>query len=85
MDQAALEAAKALGSGNERFILAAAVLVLLGLAGWLGRALYTEIKGCGAQMLDIISKKIEADHKLADAIEGQTEVMKATLAQLRKA
>lgn len=83
MGEDAMNAAKTLASGDAKLVLAAAVIVLLGVAGWLGKMLYSELKNCAAQLLDAFTKKIEADHKLADAIDGQTKVMEATLAELR--
>lgn len=43
-----------------------------------------EVKACAAQTLDITVKKIEGDHRLADALEGNSKVMEMALQQLRK-
>ena len=84
MDQAAIDAAKALSSGDAKFILAAGLVMAVIVAGWLGRQLYSELKSCNAQMLDLTSRKIESDHKIADAIDSNTQVMRAALDALRK-
>lgn len=77
MDHGALEAAKELAGGDAKFILAAAVLLLIGLATWLGRSLYAEMKDCNSQMLALVEKKIESDNKLAAALEGLERVVEA--------
>lgn len=84
MESASLETAKLLGSGSAQLILAVLAVALGGIAVWLGRALYTEIKGCSAQLLAITEKKIESDNKLSDAIDSSTRVSEAMLMQLRK-
>jgi hypothetical protein len=84
MGPAELEAAKALGSGDARFILAAVLVVLAGVAGWLGRKLYQEMKECNAQMLDLTTKKIDSDNKLASALEGVEKVVEAALSALKR-
>lgn len=84
MDQAAIETAKLLGTGSAQIILAVVAVCLGGIAVWLGRTLYTEIKSCHTQSLDMLTKKIESDNRLADAIETSARVSEAALAAVRK-
>ena len=84
MDQAAIETAKLLGSGSAQLILAAGAVIFGGVALWLGRTLYREIKSCHAQSLDMLSRKIESDNRLAAAIESSTRVTEAAIAAWRK-
>lgn len=50
----------------------------------LSAAHLAEVKTCAAQTLDITLKKIEGDHRLADALEGNSKVMEAALAALKR-
>ena len=84
MDQAAIETAKLLGTGSAQLILATGAIIFAGVALWLGRTLYAEVKACHAQSVDMLTKKIESDNRLSDAIEASTRVTEAMLAQLRK-
>lgn len=43
-----------------------------------------EVRACAAQTLDIATKKIESDNKLATALEGLEKVVEAALAVMRK-
>ncbi len=79
MDQAAIETAKLLGSGSVQLLLAVGLVFAVGVAIWLGRTLYSELKGCNAQMLDLSSRKIESDNKLANALEGLERVVETAL------
>lgn len=38
-----------------------------------------EIRSCAAQVLDITSKKIESDNKLANALEGLEKIIETAL------
>ena len=79
-----IAAAEKLGSGDTKFVLAALVVGLAIVAGWLGKRLYDELKSCNAQMLDLTTRKIESDNKLATALEGLEKVVEAALAVMRK-
>ena len=79
MDPTGMETAKALAAGDAKFILAVGVVALIAVAVWLGRALYAEMKACNAQMLDLITKKIESDNKLAGALEGVEKIVETAL------
>jgi intracellular septation protein A len=84
MDQAAIEAAKLLGTGSAQLILATGVVLFGGVALWLGRTLYIEVKACHAHAMAMLERKIESDNRLADAIESSTRVTEAALAALRR-
>jgi hypothetical protein len=43
-----------------------------------------ELRACAAQTLDIATRKIESDNKLATALEGLEKIVEAALAALRK-
>ena len=84
MESASIETAKLLGSGSAQLILAVLAVALAGIALWLGRALFAEIKACHAAMMDMLTRKIESDNKLADAIEANARVTEAAIATMRK-
>lgn len=84
MDQAAIETAKLLGTGSAQIILAVVAVVASGIAVWLGRTLYAEIKSCHAESITMLTRTIESNDKLSDAIESSARVSEAMLAQLRK-
>ena len=75
----AIAAAEKLGAGDTKFVLAALVVGLVIVAGWLGKRLYDELKSCNAQMLDLTTKKIDSDNKLAAALEGLEKVVETAL------
>lgn len=79
MESAGLETAKLLGTANGQLILAIMLVFAVGVAVWLGRALFTEMKACHAQMVDMMVKKIESDNKMADALGGLERVIETTL------
>jgi hypothetical protein len=75
----ALNAAEKLAAGDIKFVLAACFVGSVLIAVWLGRMLYVEMKACNAQMLDLTTKKIESDNKLASALEGLEKVVETAL------
>ncbi len=79
MEQAAIETAKLLGNGSVQIVLAIGLVFAVGVAVWLGLTLYAELKGCNAQMLDLATRKIESDNKLAMALEGLERVVETAL------
>ncbi len=43
-----------------------------------------EVKACSAQTVDLVARKLEGDHRMADALEGLERVVETALAALRK-
>lgn len=70
------KAAEALGSGDTKYILAAGLVFFAVVAVTLGKMLYTEIKACAAQTLDITQKNIVANHRIADVMEAAMQALK---------
>jgi hypothetical protein len=85
VETAAIETAKLLATGSVQLVLAIGFVFSVGVAIWLGKALYSEMKNCNAQMLALTEKKIDSDNKLANAIEGMEQVVNAALSALRRA
>ncbi|UYN96571.1 MAG: hypothetical protein KIT25_06460 [Enhydrobacter sp.] len=83
MDQAALETAKLLGAGSAQIVLAAGLVFFAGCTVGLARLLFREIKSCGEERTQVIHQNIEASNKVAAAIDGNTQVMKAALDALK--
>jgi hypothetical protein len=83
MDKVALETAQMLGTGPTQLVLAIGLVFFAGATIWLGRMLHVEMKSCHAVTLDMLTKKIESDNRLADAIEGSTRVTEAAIAAKR--
>ncbi len=79
IDPTTIEATKLLGTGSSQVILAAGLMFFVVVAAWLGRMLYGELKSCNAQMLDLTTKKIESDNKLAAALEGLERVVETAM------
>jgi hypothetical protein len=83
MDSAAIETAKLLGTGSVQLVLAAGLVFFAGCTVGLARMLFREIKSCGEERTQVIRQNIEASNKVAAAIDGNTQVMRAALEALK--
>lgn len=79
----AVDIAKTLGSATPQMILGFLCVALAVIGGWAVWRLIAEIKSCGAERTELLGKNIEAQHRMADSLDNNTSVMKATLDALK--
>lgn len=80
----AIGVAKDLGSATPQTILAFIAVALAIGFGWAIWKLISEIKSCGAERTELFGKHLEASNRMSDALDGNSQVMKAALEALKK-
>jgi UDP-N-acetylmuramyl pentapeptide synthase len=80
----AISVAKDLGASNAQTILAFIAVALAIGFGWAIWKLISEIKSCGAERTELFGKHLEASNRMSDALDGNSQVMKAALEALKK-
>ncbi len=80
----AIDAANKLATGSAQTILAFLCVALAVGFGWAIWRLISEIKCCGTERTEILTKNIEAQHRISDALDGNSQVMKAALDALKR-
>lgn len=58
------------------------ILAIMLYRSW--QAHLAEVKSCGEKNADMLTKNIEAQNRTADALDGNSQVMKAALEALKK-
>lgn len=80
----AIGVAEKLARGDAQLVLAFVAVGGVAAATWAIWKVIHEIKACGAERTELALKSIDAQHRMSDALDRNSDVMKAGLEALKR-